>query len=197
MNAKKALERLKAGNKNYINAALTERNETLAQRIAQTANGQSPYAVILTCSDSRVIPEWVFDSDIGELFVIRNAGNVVNEDVLASAEYAVTFLEVPLILVLGHSRCGAVNGAYHGIGAGHLPATLAKVRPAVRDIIEGSAVTSAPQETLDRISERNVHHSMKALRDQSECLRSEVERGKVEIQGGLYRVEDGRVQFEQ
>lgn len=130
-NAEKAIETLKEGNARFVSGALVPK-ENYAEDRERLANGQHPFAVVLCCSDSRVAPEILFDQKLGDLFVIRNAGNVVDEAVLGSIEYAVEHLGTPLVVVLGHSSCGAVTATHHGKDLlGHLIDIAKHIQPAI------------------------------------------------------------------
>jgi len=164
---------LKEGNGRYVADASKRKME--ARERAALAKGQSPPVVVLACADSRVVPEMIFDQDVGQLFVLRVAGNVCNSDVLASAEYAIDHLKCKLFVVLGHTKCGAVGAALADPGAplgGHLPTLVAKILPVVEDADPVKANVFLQKRAL----ERGVGH-------------------KVQLVGAVYDLETGKVDF--
>ena len=176
VNANEAIEMLRAGNASYI-TSLTMRGDVSPETRERTCReGQSPYAVILTCSDSRVIPEAIFSAGIGELFVIRAAGNVVDEIVLGSIEYAVDHLGCELVVVLGHTHCGAVDAAIHHEPGGHVKVITDKIKPAVGGVTDGDAACAL-----------NVKNSV------GEIIRADV--GDAVVVGAVYDIECGEVKF--
>ena len=180
--ADEVLEKLKGGNKRYLSAEKNEGDISPALRGKTCAEGQSPYAVIITCSDSRVIPESIFSAGIGELFVIRVAGNVIDDHQLGSIEYAVDHLGCRLIVVMGHDHCGAVGAAI-----GHEPADFVK---SITDEIK----KAIGDETDDcKASCLNVLHSVKKIKE-SLAIGKDGESG-IHVCGALYHLEDGRVEF--
>lgn len=188
----KALLRLKQGNQRYIHGVM-KRHDFAAERAA-LAGGQNPYAGILSCADSRIAPEYAFDTGRGDLFVVRVAGNFTNEDVIASFEYAVQFLATPLLVVLGHEKCGAVDAAIKTVkdGAqlpGHLPAMMKKITPAVQDVM------GQPGDLLANAIRRNVILNVEHLKRATPVISKFVEEGKVKVVGGIYRLEDGSVDW--
>lgn len=180
--AKEALEKLKAGNERYLSAGKNEGDISPALREKTCAKGQCPYAVIITCSDSRVIPESIFSAGIGELFVIRVAGNVIDDHQLGSIEYAVDHLGCQLIVVMGHDHCGAVGAAI-----GHEPEGYVKsITDEIKKAIGG--------ETDDyKASCLNVLHSVKKIED-SLGIGRDGENG-LHVCGALYRLANGKVEF--
>lgn len=159
-NAQHALELLKEGNARFVSGTLSPK-DNYAELREQLSAGQHPFAVVLCCSDSRVAPEIIFDQKLGDLFVIRNAGNIVDEEVLGSIEYAVEHLESPLVVVMGHSACGAVTATYHGGDLpGHIADLAKRIRPSIVSecCIDGNAKRHAQQ--MARLIEEDpiVHH---------------------------------------
>ena len=159
----KALDLLRTGNARFISGALTPKDDyaTLREKLS---NGQHPFAVVLCCSDSRVAPEIIFDQKLGDLFVIRNAGNVVDEDVLGSIEYAVEHLGTPLVVVLGHSNCGAVTATYQdGELPGHILELARRIRPSISTgcCIDDNARCHA-QRMAQLIEEDEIVHHVEA-----------------------------------
>jgi carbonic anhydrase len=189
-----ALERLLEGNRRFVEGAHEDRD--LRVQVQATAGGQWPYAVVLGCMDSRVSPELVFDAGVGDLFAVRVAGNLIDEDVLGSMEYGCKFAGSKLIVVLGHSHCGAVKGACDDVRAGNLTALLAKLRPAV-EAADGPADpaerTSSNAAFVQAVVERNVRDVVDGIRNRSEILRDLELDGSIRIVGACYDVETGRV----
>ncbi|MGH9774932.1 MAG: carbonic anhydrase [Candidatus Acidiferrales bacterium] len=189
-----ALQRLIGGNTRFISGNVSHPNQNAARRAA-LVKGQAPFAIILACSDSRVSPELLFDQGLGDLFVIRVVGNVVDEGVAASAEYAVEHLHTPLLLVLGHQQCGVVTAALlHGSqsenDAKNLRAILNHVIPALKDINPHHS----DQQRLAAAIEANVRQSMKVLAAQP-ILASAVAVHSLRIVGAVHELSTGKVQF--
>jgi carbonic anhydrase len=187
-----ALERLREGNARYV-AGVSVRHDFKHEREALAA-GQNPYAAILSCADSRIAPEYAFDSGRGDLFVCRVAGNFANEETIASLEYAVAVLGVPLIVVLGHDSCGAVDAAIKSLKdgttlPGHLPSLVAGVAPAVK------AVSQETGDKLGNAIRQNVIDTVAKLNSATPILNAAVEQKKLKVVGGIYRLRDGRVEM--
>jgi carbonic anhydrase len=168
----------------------THRN--LPEDVRATAGGQTPFGAIVSCIDSRVPVELVFDLTVGDVFSVRLAGPVVNRDVLGSLEFATKVAGAKLVVVLGHTGCGAVQGAIEGVRLGNLTETLGKIFPAVAACGPGS---SKDREYLARVAERNVRNAVEELRQKSSVLDELVAAGTVRLAGGIYDVETGRAQF--
>jgi carbonic anhydrase len=156
--------------------------------------GQNPFAAILSCADSRIAPEYAFDSGRGDLFVCRVAGNFANNESVASLEYAVAELGTPLILVLGHDACGAVNATIKSLKdgttlPGHLPSLVEALAPAVK------AVSQQGGDTLANAIKKNVVDNVIKLSSATPILNAAVEQGKLKVAGGIYRLKDGRVEM--
>ena len=186
-----ALERLMQGNARYAANAPNERDFSATR--AARAQAQFPIAAIVGCSDSRVVPDLVFDQSPGDLFVVRLAGNIVDDDAYASLEYAVKFLGAPLILVLGHSNCGAVAAAIKVVTEraelpGHLPGLIKAIEPAVI-----AAHGRHPSDMLAAAIEENVLHGMKEMRKDSSIIAEAFEAKKIDIAGGVYDIATGKV----
>ena len=180
--AEEALNRLKTGNERYLTASQSIGDVSPALRAAACAHGQNPYAVIITCSDSRVIPESIFSAGIGELFVIRVAGNVIDNHQLGSIEYAAEHLGCRLILVMGHNHCGAVDAAINHDPDGYIKFVTDEIKKAI-----GS-------ETDDRAAcILNVRYSMKMIEESLEIQNEEAH--GLRVCGALYHLEDGTVEF--
>jgi len=160
--------------------------------VKATAAGQYPFAVTLSCMDSRVPVETIFDQSFGDLFSIRVAGNVVNADNLGSLEYAAKVIGVKLVVVLGHTSCGAVKGAIDNVKLGSLTELVAKIQPAVA--ASGSG-TSKDHAYVDKVGEQNVRLAMKEIREKSPVLKEMLDSGAVGLVGGMYDLETGAVTF--
>ena len=185
-----SLKRLMEGNTRYVDG-VARRHDFKHEREA-LAGGQNPFAGILSCADSRIAPEYAFDSARGDLFVCRVAGNFANEDSVASFEYGVAVLAVPLILVLGHDSCGAIDATIKSLKddkplPGHLPSLVAGLAPAVK------AVAQQAGNTLDNAIRQNVIDTVARLKSAGPILSAAVEQKKLRIVGGVYRLKDGRV----
>jgi carbonic anhydrase len=187
-----ALERLRQGNARYV-GGVARRHDFKHEREA-LAGGQNPYAAILSCADSRIAPEYAYDSGRGDLFVCRVAGNFANTDSIASLEYAVAVLGVPLILVLGHDSCGAVDATIKSLKddkplPGHMPSLVEGIAPAVK------AVSSQGGDTLAKAIRQNVVDNVAKLSAATPILSAAVEQHKLKVVGGVYGLKDGRVEM--
>jgi carbonic anhydrase len=192
MTPAKALAFLLDGNRRFVNNLRVNRN--LLQQVNETAAGQFPFAVILSCIDSRTSAELIFDQGLGDVFCVRIAGRVVDDDVLGSMEFACALAGSKLILVLGHTRCGAVKGACDGLDMGHLTGLLAKITPSVERVRRGTD-ESAPERFEDQVTHDNTRRQMGAIVDRSDILRDLYERGRIGLAAGMYFVETGEVQM--
>lgn len=191
--AEEALQYLKEGNERYMNNRIL--GQDLTSRIKKTAEGQFPFAAILGCIDSRAIPELIFDQSIGDIFTIRVAGNVISEDVLASLEFSCSLAGAKLIIVKGHTRCGAVKGACDGVHTGHLDHLLSKITPAVR-AAKGSEFKSEDELAFrDEVSRINVLNSVREIKERSPLLNNLISSGEVVIKGAMYDVTTGKVEW--
>jgi carbonic anhydrase len=189
-----ALQRLQDGNQRFVQGRPLRR--PLLRQVRETASGQYPSAVILSCVDSRVPPEIVFDQGFGDVFVARLAGNVLNEDVLGSVEFATAVAGARLILVLGHTSCGAVKGAIDGVELGYLTPLLEKIRPAVEaEARPGVFRTSKDSELVDAVAVRHVLLTLQAIREESPVVRDLIDRGQLALTGAIYDLESGHVTF--
>lgn len=189
-----AVDRLKEGNSRFLENKRIARN--LNQQVDETSNGQYPFAAILGCIDSRVPAELVFDQGIGDIFNVRIAGNFVNKDILGSLEFACKAAGARAILVLGHTKCGAVKGACDDVKLGNLTGMLENLKPAlnaVTDVKENR--TSANAEFVQKVADTNVNLTISAIKEQSDVLREMHENGEIAIIGGMYDVETGKVAF--
>ena len=190
----RALEMLKQGNERFVNGKTLPR-DFLAQ-VRQTATGQYPFAAIVSCLDSRIPPAIVFDQGIGDLFVGRMAGNFVNDDMLGSLEFATKLSGAKLVVILGHTECGAIKGACDAAQLGLLTATLANINPAVK-AVQGDYTprNSANAGFVQAVAEMNVQLTMKKLLDRSVVLREMVDKGELGLVGAMYDVTTGKVMF--
>ena len=187
----KAFEVLIDGNHRFVNNLKVNRN--LLQQVNDTAGGQHPLAVVLSCMDSRTSVELIFDQGLGDIFSIRVAGNIVNNDIIGSMEYACGVVGSKLIVVLGHSRCGAIKGACDNVEMGHLTGLLDKIKPAMEKANHFGEELH-PIHT-EKVAYANVLHSMDEILERSEIINQLFEEGKIGIVGGMYSVESGRVHF--
>jgi len=190
MTPAKALDALKEGNKRFRAGTSVQKN--LPAKVKASAAGQYPFAVVLSCMDSRVPVETIFDQSIGDLFSIRVAGNVVNPDNLGSLEYATKVIGVKLIVVLGHSSCGAIKGAIDNVKLGNLTELVAKIQPAIA--ASGSG-TSKDHAYVDRVGEQNVRDAMKEIHEKSPVVKQLLDSGAARLVGGWYDLETGAVTF--
>ena len=189
-----ALAMLKRGNQRFVDDKMVNRD--YAAQVKQTSRGQFPFASIVSCLDSRIPPAIVFDRGVGDLFVARVAGNFVNDDTLGSLEFASKLAGSKLIVVMGHTECGAVKGACDGAQLGLLTATLANINPAV-NAVQGDYKprSSKNPEFVQAVAEKNVHLTMQKLRDRSIVLREMIDSGEVGLVGAMYDVSTGQVTF--
>lgn len=184
-----ALQRLQEGNQRYVSGWRLHPRQG-ADRRAAVLPGQQPFAVVLTCSDSRVPPEIIFDQGLGDLFVIRVAGNVVDEIGLASVEYAVAHLHTPLVVVLGHTRCGAITAALAGgPPEGHLPALMALLEPTVAPLRGGTS------EVVDQAARLNARRMAEQLSTAQPILAPRVRAGDLQIVAACYHLDNGEVEL--
>jgi carbonic anhydrase len=187
-----ALQRLKAGNARFLAGRLE--NCDLRAQVHETAKAQAPFAAVLGCMDSRVPPELVFDQRIGDIFAVRIAGNFVNPDITGSLEYATKVAGAKLIVVLGHTDCGAVKGAIDDVKLGNLTTTLANIRPCVAEVAARvGKSTSADKKFVQAVTEQNVRDSLVALRARSEVLAGLISSGQLATAGAVHDVGTGTV----
>ena len=185
-----AISKLKEGNGRYMSGSLQHPGQT-AERRTELAKTQHPFAAIVSCSDSRVPPEIVFDQGLGDLFVVRVAGNVINDEGLGSIEYTVDHLGTRLILVLGHQSCGAVEAARETIAAkGKAPGHIESLVTAIKPAVEATA-----KDDLETTVKANVKNVVKALRSSTPILKSKVDSGEIQVIGGYYSLDTGAVTF--
>src|SRR5574343_45141 len=191
---KMALELLTDGNKRFVNNLMINRN--LLQQANETSDGQHPFAVILSCIDSRTSAELIFDQGLGDVFSVRIAGNILNEDILGSMEFGCKVAGAKIIVVLGHTKCGAVKGACDHVEMGNLTSLLTKIRPAVDDELETKENrTSSNPEFVEKVSTINVKRTVKSIMERSPILKEMIESGQVGIVGGTHDIATGIVNF--
>src|SRR5690349_9859318 len=178
-----AFQVLEEGNKRFINNLKINRN--LLQQMNDTANGQYPFAVVLSCMDSRTSTELIFDQGLGDIFSIRIAGNVVNDDIVGSMEYACNVVGSKLIVVLGHSRCGAIAGAIDHVEMGNLTGLLEKIKPAIEKA-DGNTEHSHHAIHNEKVAYANVQNSMDEILERSSIIHILFKEGKIGIVGGMY-----------
>jgi carbonic anhydrase len=189
-----ALELLKDGNKRFVNNLKINRN--LLQQANETSDGQHPFAVILSCIDSRTSAELIFDQGLGDVFSVRIAGNVVNEDILGSMEFGCKVAGAKIIVVLGHTKCGAVKGACDHVEMGNLTALLTKIRPAVDDEVTVKENRNSGNSIfVEKVSAINVKRTVKAIMERSPILKEMIESGQIGIVGGTHDISTGEVEF--
>ena len=188
-----ALALLKEGNARFVSGAMLERD--LAQQIRATSEAQYPYASVLSCIDSRSGPELVFDQGIGDVFAPRVAGNVVNEDILGSLEYASRVAGSRLIVALGHTSCGAVKGACDNVKLGNLTPLVGRLRAIVDSVEHAGDRSSANHEFVDMVAEANVKDVLADIRERSPILADMEKKGEIKIVGAMLNVSTGRVMF--
>ena len=187
MTSQKSLNRLKEGNARFVADKLNGKLQNSSRR-ESLLDGQKPYAIILSCADSRIVPELAFDTGLGELFVVRVAGNVANSSSIASIEYAVAHLDTRLIVVLGHQNCGAVTAAVTGGDNGYnLNHLLAHIIPAITASKEGA--------TVNDIAKKNAELTVKELKNRSEIIRNAIDKGDVKVVPAYYNLDSGKVDF--
>ena len=196
MTPQKSLQYLKEGNKRFQNNLKANRN--LLEQVNDTSEGQFPFATILSCIDSRVSAELVFDQGLGDIFSVRIAGNFVNEDILGSMEFGCKLAGTKLIVVLGHTACGAVKGACDDAKLGNLTAMLSKIKPAVNAVLEPkdqSLRNSKNSEFVDKVSEKNVQMTIDRILLESGVLAEMQQKGEIMIVGAMYDIQTGAVNF--
>ena len=190
-----AVDLLKAGNDRFVNKAPLNRD--LLTQVQETTSGQYPYACILSCIDSRIPTEIVFDQGVGDIFNARVAGNFVNEDILGSMEFACKLAGSKVIVVMGHTSCCAVKGACDHAELGNLTQMLAKIQPAVEAVATEPGVERSSKNLafVNAVSAENVLQTVEAIKARSEVLREMYENGEIDIVGAMYAVESGKVSF--
>ena len=191
---RKALEILKEGNNRFVNNLKAHRD--LLEQVNDTRDGQWPFATILSCIDSRTSAELIFDQGLGDVFSVRIAGNIVNTDILGSMEFACKVAGSKLIVVLGHTKCGAVKGACDHVEMGNLTELLSKIQPSVYQEKETTSDRNASNPSfVENVSQINVKRSVKNIIERSYILEQMVENGEIGIVGAMHNIETGEVSF--
>jgi carbonic anhydrase len=189
-----ALDLLKEGNKRFVNNLKVNRN--LLQQANETSDAQHPFAIILSCIDSRTSAELIFDQGLGDIFSVRIAGNIVNEDILGSMEFACKIAGSKIIVVLGHTKCGAVKGACDHVEMGNLTALLSKLQPAVyEEKTETGNRNSGNEHFVEKVSVINVKRTVHAIMERSPILKEMIQSGAIGIVGGTHEITSGNVYF--
>ncbi|RDB06824.1 carbonic anhydrase family protein [Runella aurantiaca] len=191
---RKALQILKEGNERFIHNLKVQRD--LLEQVNDTREGQWPFAIVLSCIDSRTSAELIFDQGLGDIFSVRIAGNIVNTDILGSMEFACKLAGSKLIVVLGHTKCGAVKGACDHVEMGNLTELLAKLQPAVYQENETKTERNSKNKTfVENVATINVKRNVKNIIERSFILEQMVENGEIGVVGAMYNVETGEVEF--
>jgi carbonic anhydrase len=191
---KRALELLKEGNKRFISNLKVNRN--LLQQVNETSDAQHPFAVILSCIDSRTSAELIFDQGLGDIFSIRIAGNILNEDILGSMEFGCKVAGAKIIVVLGHTKCGAVKGACDHVEMGNLTALLTKIRPAVEDETTTKENRHSDNAVfVENVSVINVQRTVRSIMERSPILKDMMQSSQIGIIGGTHDISTGEVNF--
>ncbi len=189
-----ALDLLKDGNKRFVSNLKINRN--LLQQANETSDGQHPFAVILSCIDSRTSAELIFDQGLGDVFSVRIAGNIVNEDILGSMEFGCKVAGAKIIVVLGHTKCGAVKGACDNVALGNLTGLIAKIKPAVdEESVTSENRNSSNSVFVENVAELNVSLSVKNILLKSPIIADMVKNGDIGIVGGIHDISTGEVKF--
>ena len=189
-----AIEILKKGNDRFVNNLKMNRN--LLQQVNETSDGQHPFAVVLSCIDSRTSAELIFDQGLGDVFSVRIAGNIQNPDILGSMEFSCKVAGAKVVVVLGHTKCGAVKGACDHVKMGNLTTLLEKLKPAVdgeTSVTSNRNATNA--EFVEKVASLNVRITKKQILKNSPILKEMIEKGEIALAGGMYDVETGIVDF--
>ena len=196
MTPESAIQRLKDGNSRFTKNKNYSRD--LTSEVKQTSTGQNPYATVLHCIDSRVSAELIFDEGIGDVFSVRIAGNFENEDILGSMEFACKLAGTKVIVVLGHTACGAVKGACDDAKLGNLTALINKLKPAVEAVtepVDTSKRNSGNIDFVNNVAEKNVYMTIENIREKSPVLKEMEDNGEIKIIGAMYDIKDGSVTF--
>lgn len=190
----KAIDLLKEGNKRFVNNLKVNRN--LLQQVNETSEGQHPFAFILSCIDSRTSAELIFDQGLGDIFSCRIAGNILNEDILGSMEFACKVAGSKVVVVLGHTKCGAIKGACDDVKLGNLTSLLKKVKPAIEaEVSTKESRNASNSRFVEKVAELNVRQTMEQIPLQSPIIGQLIQDGEIALVGGMYNVETGVVEF--
>ncbi len=188
---RQALHILTEGNKRFVSNLRYNRN--LLQQVNELTNDQFPFAIILSCIDSRTSAELIFDQGLGDIFSVRIAGNVLNDDILGSMEFACQIAGSKLVLVLGHSSCGAVKGACSHVEMGHLTGLLEKIQPSVDRVQDRLGKDATKDQMVEAVALDNVMYQMAEVEERSSILRHLLKEGKIGIVGAMYSIETGEI----
>jgi carbonic anhydrase len=189
-----ALNILKEGNERFVKNLKVNRN--LLQQVNETTHGQWPFAVVLSCIDSRTSAELIFDQGLGDIFSIRIAGNIINNDILGSMEFGCKVAGARIIVVLGHTKCGAIKGACDNVKLGNLTGLLDKIEPSIKaEKYTLQNRTSTNNEFVENVAEINVHKNLELIPEQSVIIKNMIEKEEIAIVGAMYDVATGKVQF--
>lgn len=192
----RALQFLREGNQRFVNNL--QLNRDLLAQVNETREGQWPFATVLSCIDSRTSAELIFDQGLGDIFSVRVAGNVVNTDILGSMEFACNVAGSKLLVVLGHTSCGAIKGACDHVELGNLTELLSKIQPAVyqeASVLDPSLRNSQNRPFVEKVARINVHRSVKAVVERSFILEQLIEKEQIGVIGAMYNIENGAVDF--
>ena len=192
----KAIELLKEGNQRFVDSNMANRD--LLDQVNDTASGQYPFATVLSCIDSRVSAELIFDQGVGDIFSARVAGNIVNEDLLGSIEFACKLAGTKVLVILGHTACGAVKGACDGAKLGNLTILLDKILPAVNAVSQPSDAGQRNSKNIDFVNDvavKNVQMTIENTRNMSPVLKEMEDNGEIKIVGAMYDINNGKVTF--
>ena len=190
---KLAINILKEGNKRFVTNLKLHRN--LLEQVNETSKDQYPIAIILSCIDSRTSAELIFDQGLGDIFSVRVAGNIVNEDILGSMEFACGVAGSKLIVVLGHTNCGAIKGACDDVKLGNLTKLIEKIKPSIEMSNFEGEKNSANQKYVEDVANINVHRMVEQIEEKSPILKKMKNEGKIDIVGAMYSVDNGKVKF--
>ena len=186
-----AVEILEKGNKRFVNNL--KANRDLLQQVNETSDGQHPFAVILSCIDSRTSAELIFDQGLGDIFSIRIAGNIINEDILGSMEFSCKIAGAKIIVVLGHTRCGAIKGACQGVEMGNLSTLLNKIKPSIdKEKNRSAGIDENSELFMENVAKLNVDHAIQGILENSSVLKQMVEKNEIAIVGGMCNVQTGK-----
>jgi carbonic anhydrase len=188
-----ALQMLKEGNNRFVENVMFQRN--LPEQMHATAKGQYPFAIVLSCIDSRVAPEITFDEGLGDIFDARIAGNFVNDDILGSMEFACKVTGAKLILVMGHTNCGAIKGAIDDAQLGNITQMLTKIKPAVEKTSYDGEKSSKNYDYVDLVAKENVLLTVEEIKTKSPVLKEMLDKGEIDIVGCMYDLTTGKVEY--
>ncbi len=189
---KQAISILKEGNRRFVSNLKLNRN--LLQQLTETQGGQHPFAVIISCMDSRAPAELIFDQGLGDIFSVRIAGNIINDDILGSTEFGCAVVGAKAVVVLGHTGCGAIKGALDQVQLGNLNSVLTKIQYSIPHD-DGAFKKLTSNEKIDLVTKTNVEHSLSEIRNRSAILRDLEADGEIVLVGGIYDLSNGNVVF--